>query len=83
MPRKIKVTTVSMPAQAQNSVAQNRQRALTLLDAACAHRPDLVCLPETIENVGQEFGGNSVAVILNHYLCKTILMGKANINAAV
>jgi predicted amidohydrolase len=52
MPRKIQVTTVSIPPQAQNSLEQNRQRALALLDAACAHRPDLVCLPETMLHVG-------------------------------
>jgi predicted amidohydrolase len=51
MPRKVKVTTVSIPPLAQNSLEQSRQRILTLLDAACAQRPDLVCLPETMLHI--------------------------------
>ncbi len=51
MPRKLKVVTVSMPPQ-QNTVADNWPRALSLLDAACAQQPDLVCLPESMLHVG-------------------------------
>ncbi|MEZ4733703.1 MAG: carbon-nitrogen hydrolase family protein [Caldilineaceae bacterium] len=51
MPRKIKVATISLPPK-QRTVAENRQRALDLLDTACAQRPDLICLPEAILHVG-------------------------------
>ncbi|CAN5753266.1 hypothetical protein BH10CHL1_BH10CHL1_34820 [soil metagenome] len=51
MPRKIKVATISMPPR-QNTVEDNWQRALALLDAACAQAPDLVCLPESMLHVG-------------------------------
>ncbi|MCX6047298.1 MAG: carbon-nitrogen hydrolase family protein [Chloroflexi bacterium] len=51
MPRKIKVVTVSMPPKG-NTVADNWQRALSLLDAACAQQPDLICLPESMLHVG-------------------------------
>jgi beta-ureidopropionase len=53
MPRKIKVTTISMPP-GPNSVEGNWTRALDLLDAACAHRPDLVCLPESMLHIGTQ-----------------------------
>ena len=51
MPRKIQVTTISMPPR-QNTTEDNWQRALELLDAACAHHPDLVCLPESMLHIG-------------------------------
>jgi len=51
MPRKIKVTTISMPPQ-QNSIDKNWERALALLDTAGAHHPDLICLPESMLHVG-------------------------------
>lgn len=51
MPRKVKVTTVSLPPK-QCTVAENRQRVLELLETACAQRPDLICLPEAALHVG-------------------------------
>jgi predicted amidohydrolase len=51
MPRKIRVTTISMPPQ-QNTIAGNWERALQLVDAAGAHHPDLICLPESMLHVG-------------------------------
>jgi beta-ureidopropionase len=51
MPRKIQVSTISMPPR-QNTTEDNWQRALELLDAACAQHPDLVCLPESMLHIG-------------------------------
>lgn len=51
MPRKIQVTTISMPPR-QNTTEDNWQRALELLDAACAYHPDLICLPESMLHIG-------------------------------
>jgi predicted amidohydrolase len=55
MPRKIKVATISMPSR-QNTIEDNWQRSLALLDAACAQQPDLVCLPESMLHIGTSRG---------------------------
>lgn len=52
MPRKVRVTTASFHRQATATVAANRDFALTSIEAAGAEQADLVCLPETLLEIG-------------------------------
>src|SRR3954468_19045041 len=48
MPRKIRVTTTSLLVPGGPTMQDNREKARALLERACASRPDIVCLPETV-----------------------------------
>jgi predicted amidohydrolase len=52
MPRKIRVTTTSLLFPGGPTLADNREKAQALLERACASRPDIVCLPETVTHHG-------------------------------
>ncbi len=51
MPRKIWVTTTSH-GSGRPTVEENTEAVRSLLEAACALRPDIVCLPETFASSG-------------------------------
>jgi predicted amidohydrolase len=55
MPRKIWVTTTSLLGAGGPTVQDNLERARILLEQACATRPDIVCLPETVAYYGVEY----------------------------
>ncbi len=52
MPRKILVTTTSLLVPGGPTLQDNREKARALLERACASRPDIVCLPETVTSYG-------------------------------
>lgn len=52
MPRKVRVTTASFHGQIAPSVEQNRAFACTSVEAAAAQQADLLCLPETLLEIG-------------------------------
>jgi len=52
MPRKIRVTTTSLLVPGGPTLQDNREKARALLERACASRPDIVCLPETVTSYG-------------------------------
>ncbi len=52
MPRKIRVVTTCMGGVRKQSVDENREHMLGVLDLACSERPDIVCLPENFASVG-------------------------------
>ena len=52
MPRKILVTTTSLLVSGGPTLQDNREKARALLERACASRPDIVCLPETVTSYG-------------------------------
>ena len=47
MPRKAVVTVVSFGGRGGPTIGANLEKARSLLEVACAQRPDIVCLPET------------------------------------
>ena len=52
MPRKVRVATTSFYRRGEQTVADNLELAVALVEAAAADRADLVCLPETFLEVG-------------------------------
>jgi beta-ureidopropionase len=56
MPRKIWVTTTSH-GSGRPTVEENTKATRDLLEAACALRPDIVCLPETFASSGVAYEG--------------------------
>ncbi len=52
MPRKVRVTTASFHRQMTASVESNRAFALTSFEAAGAEQADVLCLPETLLEIG-------------------------------
>jgi beta-ureidopropionase len=52
MPRKVRITTASFHGNPAPSVESNRAFACTSVEAAAAERADLVCLPETLLEIG-------------------------------
>jgi predicted amidohydrolase len=52
MPRKVRVTTTSFHGVQPRSVEGNRAFALTCIEAAGAEQADLVCLPESLLDIG-------------------------------
>jgi beta-ureidopropionase len=52
MPRKIWVSTTTFRGAANATVEENTQAAQSLLEAACAVRPDIMCLPEVFASAG-------------------------------
>ena len=52
MPRKVRVSTASFHRQMTASVEGNRAFALTCFEAAGAEQADLLCLPETLLEIG-------------------------------
>lgn len=62
MPRKIRVVTTSLLVRGGPALQDNREKALALLERACASKPDIVCLPETITSYGIAYSNvNEVA----------------------
>ena len=54
MPRKVRVTTTSFFPWGARRPEENRADAAAFVDAAGRERADLVCLPETLLQVGVE-----------------------------
>ena len=52
MPRKVRVTTASFHGIPAPSVESNRAFACTSVEAAAAEQADLLCLPETLLEIG-------------------------------
>ena len=55
MPRKILVTTTSLLPAGGPAVHDNLEKARNLLERACATKPDIVCLPETVAYYGVSY----------------------------
>ncbi len=55
MPRKVWVTTTRLQDPGGPTVAANIERARALLERACARRPDIICLPETVAYHGMRY----------------------------
>ncbi|MFZ5832152.1 MAG: carbon-nitrogen hydrolase family protein [Planctomycetota bacterium] len=50
--KRARIATVCQRGNFKPSIAENREYVMSLLDQACQHKPDLVCLPETFPTVG-------------------------------
>jgi beta-ureidopropionase len=55
---KARIATVCQGGRAGHSVEANREYVMGLLHQAAAHKPDLVCLPESFNTVGVELPGD-------------------------
>lgn len=52
MPRKVRATTASFCRKGDSSIEANRAFAVTSIEAAAAEQSDLLCLPETLLEIG-------------------------------
>jgi beta-ureidopropionase len=61
MPRKVRVTTASFHGIPAPSIEKNRAFACTSVEAAAAEQADLLCLPETLLEIGLPYEERPVA----------------------
>lgn len=57
MPRKVWISTTAFNGSGKPTVEENIKAARRLLEAACAVRPDILCLPEVFASIGVECEG--------------------------